>query len=256
MLVTYQVHNRIAEIILDRPEKRNALSPQLIQELYDSFDKAEKDNAVKIVILRSSGKTFCAGADLAYIQAMQSNTYEENLEDSQNLMRLFLKIYELPKVSIAQVEGAAIAGGCGLAFVTDFTFASEEAIFGYSEVNIGFIPALVSVFLSRKVGESSTKYLLLSGLNITAQEAKQKNLVHEVYPTATIASDVLAFATMLVNQKSANSLASTKKLIHQAPEKPLYEALQNAAEQNAIARDSEDCKKGIQAFLNKQPIIW
>jgi methylglutaconyl-CoA hydratase len=152
-LVLYSVANQTAYLTLNRPEKRNALSPEIITELKNAFDKAEQDASVKVVVLKANGESFCAGADLNYLQQLQNFSYEENLADSQHLKELFLKIYTLKKVVIAQVQGHALAGGCGLATVCDFTFAVPEAKFGYTEVRIGFIPALVAVFLIRKIGE-------------------------------------------------------------------------------------------------------
>ena len=139
-LVIFTVKDRVGYITLNRPDKRNALSHELVIELIDAFDKAEQDSSVKVVVLKAAGEAFCAGADLAYLQQLQNFSFEQNLEDSRQLKNLFLKIYQLKKVVIAQVQGHALAGGCGLATVCDFTFAVPEAKFGYTEVKIGFSP--------------------------------------------------------------------------------------------------------------------
>ena len=149
--VKYSVLDRIAFITLDRAEKRNALSYDLVTELKSAFADAENDDAVKVIVLKANGEAFSAGADLEYLQQLQSFSYEQNFNDSNHLKELFLQIYSLKKVVIAQIQGHAIAGGCGLAAVCDFSFATPESKFGYTEVKIGFIPAIVMVFLIRKI---------------------------------------------------------------------------------------------------------
>ena len=150
--IDYTVQNRKAYITLNRPGKRNALSHELVAELKEAFHLAEKEDQAKVVILKANGEAFCSGADLAHLQQLQNFSHEENLADSNHLKELFLQIYSLKKVVIAQVQGHALAGGCGLATVCDFIFAVPEAKFGYTEVKIGFIPAIVMVFLLRKIG--------------------------------------------------------------------------------------------------------
>jgi methylglutaconyl-CoA hydratase len=145
MNIDFTINNRVGYITLNRPDKRNALSFELIRELKEAFYNAERDDAVKVIVLRAHGEVFCAGADLAYLQQLQEFSYEQNLADSNHLKDLFFQIYTLQKVVIAQVQGHALAGGCGLATVCDFTFSVPEAKFGYTEVKIGFIPAIVMV---------------------------------------------------------------------------------------------------------------
>src|SRR6478609_2823790 len=178
--IQYETKNRIAYITLNRPEKRNALNYDVVTELKNAFDRAESDDECKVVILRANGNVFCAGADLEYLQQLQANTYQENLEDSTHLMQLFYQIYTLKKVVIAQIHGHAIAGGCGLVTVCDFAFAVPEAKLGYTEVKIGFIPAIVKVFLLRKIGEAKAKELLLTGDLISAQEARDFGLINYI----------------------------------------------------------------------------
>ena len=187
---------------------------------------------------------------------MQQNTFEENLADSSQLKELFEIIYTHPKIIIAQVEGAAIAGGCGLATVCDFTFAVTEAKFGYTEVKIGFVPAIVMIFLLRKIGEAKAKELLLTGKLFDATQAYQFGVVNAVYSKEEIATKVKEFATSLCNDASAQSLSLTKEMIGKVQELPSKEALNYAAEMNAKARSTEDCKKGIAAFLNKENLKW
>ena len=254
--IKYEVADRIATITLNRPEKRNALSGLLVEELKAAFRQASADAEVKVIVLAAEGDAFCAGADLAYLQQLQNNTYEENLTDSQNLMALFQLIYELDKVVIARVQGHAIAGGCGLATVCDFSFTVPEAKFGYTEVRIGFIPAIVKVFLLRKIGEGKAKELLLSGDLVDADRAAELGLINRVVTTADLDIEVYGFARKLVAKNSAQSMALTKAMIGKVQTMTIEEGLQYAAEQNATARSSEDCQKGIAAFLNKEKVVW
>jgi methylglutaconyl-CoA hydratase len=255
-MVDYAAEERIAYITMNRPEKRNALSVELVSQLKLAFTKASKDDNVKVIVLRAKGDAFCAGADLAYLQQLQQFTYEENLSDSHYLKELFYKIYTHPKVVIAEVQGHALAGGCGLASVCDFVFAVPEAKFGYTEVRIGFIPALVSVFLIRKIGEGAARNLLLSGDVITAERAMLMGLINVVVDADQLSKAVYDFATRLVNANSGTSMSLTKKLIAEGQDMSLEQALDHAAQQNAHARGSDDCKRGIAAFLNKEKIIW
>lgn len=255
-LVLYSVANQTAYLTLNRPDKRNALSPEIVTELKNALDKAEQDTSVKVVVLKANGESFCAGADLAYLQQLQNFSHQENLADSQHLKELFLKIYTLKKVVIAQVQGHALAGGCGLATVCDFVFAAPEAKFGYTEVRIGFIPALVSVFLIRKIGEQKARHLLLTGELLKAEVAQAIGLITEVAPATELENRVNQFAQSLIKQNSAQSMQLTKQLISEVQNLPISEALNLAANQNANARATEDCKKGIAAFLNKQEIKW
>jgi methylglutaconyl-CoA hydratase len=256
MLANYLVKDRVAYITINRPEKRNALNAALVADLSSLFDKAEHDNQVKIIILNALGDVFSAGADLDYLKQLQANSFEANLKDSNQLKNLFHKIYTHPKIVIAQVEGHAIAGGCGLATVCDFVFSTPESKFGYTEVKIGFIPAIVSIFCIRKIGESQTKQLLFTGDLISAARAKEINLINFITEKDKIEQEVLDFASKLCVSASTQSLALTKQLITNVQDLPLTEALDYAAEMNAHARSTEDCKKGIDAFLNKNQIKW
>lgn len=255
-LVEYSVKDRIGFITLNRPEKRNALSPELVQELKSIFAKAESDETVKVIVLKANGDAFCAGADLAYLQQLQNFSYEENLEDSRSLKDLFLQIYTLSKVVIAQVQGPALAGGCGLITVCDFCFATDESKFGYTEVKIGFVPAIVMPFLIRKIGEGSARHMLLMGSQVTAKEAYTMNLINCVSHKRAIVLDVLKLAEYLVQSNSAYSMMLTKKMMASMNNQSLLDTLEQAVELNAKARASDDCKRGIDAFLKKEKINW
>ena len=250
------IKDRIAYITLNRPEKRNALNYEFVGELKKVFQEVADNEEAKVVVLNAEGKAFCAGADLAYIQQLQKNTYEENLEDSNHLKELFHMIYTFPKVVIAQIQGHALAGGCGLATVCDFSYTVPEAKFGYTEVKIGFIPAIVKVFLLRKIGEGKAKELLLSGSLYDAHQAKAFGLVNDVVEADQLEQYVYDFAQELITNNSGQSMQFTKQMIAAVQEKGLEEGLNYAAEQNAKARGSEDCKKGIAAFLSKESPQW
>lgn len=255
-LVKYTVGNRIAYITLNRPEKRNALNPELVSSLMDAFTRAIRTDDVKVIVLNASGEVFSAGADLAYLQQLQSNSYAENVADSAALKDLFYAIYTSPKAVIAQVEGHAIAGGCGLASVCDIVFSVPEARFGYTEVKIGFIPALVACFLVRKTGEARTKELLLSGELIDAATASAYGLINFIRDRDSIQEAVKTYAGKLVLETSSQSISLTKQLLNLAQNRTLEESLDEAVNFNATARASDDCKKGISAFLNKEKITW
>jgi methylglutaconyl-CoA hydratase len=254
--IEVSVQDRIAFITLNRPDKRNALHPAFITELTTSLKEAEASADVKVIVIKAAGEAFSAGADLAYLQQLQNNTYQENLKDSVHLEKLFLTMYNLEKLIIAQVEGNAIAGGCGLVTACDIVFAVPEALFGYSEVKIGFVPALVAAFTLRKIGEGRTRELLLSGDLISAQLAREYGLVNFLQPATDIAGAVQAYAEKIVNSTSQQSIKTTKALLARIQSLSMAESLSHAAEVNAEARLTPDCKKGIDAFLNKKQPKW
>lgn len=254
--ILIDITDRIATVTLNRPEKRNALNGEVVRELRQAFARLQADDNVKVIVLAANGKAFCAGADLAYLQQLQQNNFEENLSDSRELMMLMQEIYSLEKVVIAQIEGDAIAGGCGLATVADLSYAVPEARFGYTEVKIGFVPALVSVFLVRKIGEGRARELMLTGDLIDAVQAAQYGLINSVVSKEEIREKVALLARQLCLETSANSLKITKQLTRTALDRSLTEALETAARLNAETRQHADCKKGISAFLDKQKPVW
>jgi len=210
----------------------------------------------KVIVLQAKGEVFSAGADLEYLQSLHSFSQEENIADSNHLAELFKQIYTLKKVVIASVQGHAIAGGCGLATVCDLSIAAESSKFGYSEVKIGFIPAIVSVFLLRKIGEGKTKELLLTGKTISAQEAVNMGLINRCVPKENLEKSVMDLAQTLCATASGESLKSTKLMLAELQNLSLDEGLEVAVRKNALARENKDCKKGIAAFLNKENINW
>jgi methylglutaconyl-CoA hydratase len=255
-LVEYEITNRVAYITINRPEKKNALNPQLVEMLTEAILKAGMDDLAKVIILRAKGDVFSAGADLEYLQMLQNNTREDNFEDTMALKDLFYSIYTLPKVVIAQVEGHAIAGGCGLASVCDIIFSIPEAKFGYTEVKIGFIPALVACFLVRKLGDGRTRELLLSGELIDADTASRYGLINFIVDKDKIEQRVRDYAEKLARFVSGESVVLTKQLLNNAQNKSLEDSLEEAIRLNVQTRSSPECKRGIAAFLNKEKLEW
>ncbi len=254
--IRYLVEQKICSITLNRPEKRNAFNAELVDELKKAFTDAENDLAVKVIVLKAEGDIFSAGADLSYLQTMQNNSHDENLIDSNSLMALYRQIYTLSKPVIAQIQGHAIAGGCGLAAICDFSISIHEAQFGYTEVRIGFVPAIVMVFLLRKIGERNAKELLLTGKLINAVKAKEWGLINDVVAKKDLELSVKNLCKDLIEHTSRESLKATKQMIAAVQEMTLENALNYAAEINAKARGTDDCKYGIQSFLEKKKPEW
>jgi methylglutaconyl-CoA hydratase len=244
----------IATITLNRPEKRNAISYQLIDELLQALAAVESSDA-QVLIITSSGKAFCSGMDLDVLRTITSRSEAENLKDSQTMARLFRAIYEFPKPTIAAVNGPAIAGGCGIATLCDFTIASEDAKFGYTEVRIGFVPAIVSCFLLMQVGEKVARDLLLTGRLIDGKEAKHIGLVNEVMPAAELSEWCRELAGTL-KQNSPASLRTTKRLLAEFATSVLDPAIEAAVRENARIRTTEDFREGVTAFLEKRKPHW
>lgn len=251
-----ETRERVGYIILNRPEKRNALSAELVEALKEKISFFLNDKSIKVIVLKSREGAFCAGADLAYLTSLRSNTYDENVQDSQNLRALFDLIYQGSKVFVAQVEGPAIAGGCGLASVCDFCFATSEATFGYTESRIGFVPALVMIYLNKKLQGSTVRDLFITGEIITASKAKAIGLVKEIYEQEEITERVDEFAQKLCKTVSGASLTLIKEMLVKTEDMNINEALDYAAHINAKARATEDCKRGMDAFLNKEKLVW
>lgn len=255
--IKYQVEHRICSITLSRPEKHNALDDRMINELTAAFSSAQKNPDVKVVLLKGEGESFCSGADLAYLQQIAQYDFQQNQQDSNNLMKLFLQIYTLRKPVIALVHGAALAGGCGLATVCDIIIASREtAKFGYTEVKIGFIPAIVMVFLVRRIGEGRARELVLRGNILNAEQALQIGLVNHVVGETELEEFGQRFAEEMIQHSSGASMGLIKELLARIHGMSTTDALDYAANLNALTRMTDDCKRGITAFLKKEPIQW
>lgn len=244
----------IATITLDRPEKRNAISFELVDELMRALAEIEAKESL-VVILTGAGKAFSAGLDLENLRALVGKSHNENVKDSTILAELFRRIYEFPCPTIAAVNGAAIAGGTGIATMCDFTLAVPEAKFGYTEVRIGFVPAIVSSFLVLQVGHKIARDLLLTARLFDAAEAHRLGLVNEVVSPERLMPRALELAGSLM-ENSPSSVRATKKLINGFIRRQLDEQIAAAIEDNARIRTTEDFREGIASFLEKRKPKW
>ncbi len=244
----------VAIITLNRPEKRNAISTEMIEELLAALDEVESSGA-RVVILTGAGKAFCSGMDLEGLRAIASQTPEEHLEDSRRMAKMFRRVYSFPLPIIAAVNGAALAGGCGLATLADFTLAVPEAKFGYTEVRIGFVPAIVSVFLRRQIGEKRARDLLLSGRVFDAAEAQAVGLVTRLEPAEKLLEAAKELAATLVASSPA-SLARTKRVLLCSQDEEMEHDLEAAIHENADVRSTADFREGLSAFLEKRAPQW
>lgn len=244
----------VATITLNRPEKRNAISFALIDDLLCALDEVARSEAI-VLILTGAGNAFCSGMDLDNLKALLGRTPEQNLEDSRSMVQLFRSLYEFPKVTIAAVNGAAIAGGTGLALLCDFTLAVSEAKFGYTEVRIGFVPAIVSTFLLRQVGEKQARDLLLTGRLFGADEAVRLGLVNKIVEPDQLMVRTRELAALLMENSSA-SLKATKQLLTDHARAELDERIESAVRENAAIRSTSDFREGISSFLEKRKPVW
>lgn len=244
----------IALLTFNRPAKRNAISYELIDELLAALKELENGSA-KVLLLTGAGSSFCAGMDLENLKTITSRTAAENRKDSETMARLFRSIYEFPRPTIAAVNGAAMGGGCGIATLCDLTLASTEAKFGYPEARIGFLPAIVSSWLVRQIGEKAARELLLTGRAIPADEALRIGLITEVVEPAKLLERARAVAAQLLKNSPA-SLAATKKLLNSYSGRDLDWQLEAAVEANAAIRATADFREGIRSFLEKREPKW
>jgi methylglutaconyl-CoA hydratase len=244
----------VATITLNRPDKRNAISFELIDDLLQALQEVETSDAI-VLILTGAGNAFSSGMDLDNLKTLIGQSPEQNLQDSETMVRMFRTLYEFPKVTIAAVNGAAIAGGTGLALLCDFTLAVAEAKFGYTEVRIGFVPAIVSTFLLRQVGEKQARDLLLTGRIIGAEEAARMGLVNEIVAPETLMKRARELAALLIENSPA-SLRATKKLLNDHARAELDAQIEAAVRENAAVRLTADFREGVTSFLEKRKPVW
>jgi len=248
------IAGQIATITLNRPEKRNAMSAAMMAELQTALDEIEKSHA-RVGILTGAGKAFCSGMDLEMLGAIAQQSPAENQEDSRRMAKMFRRIWSFPRPLIAAVNGAALAGGCGIATLCDFTLAVPEAKFGYTEVKIGFLPALVSVFLTRQIGEKKARDLLLTGRMLEAAEAKEFGLVNEIVPAENLVARSKELADVLI-AASPGSLSRAKRLMTSSAAASVDHDLERAILENARIRCTPDFKEGLASFLEKRKPVW
>jgi methylglutaconyl-CoA hydratase len=244
----------IATITLNRPEKRNAISPEMIADLLAAFDEVEA-SAARVLILTGAGKAFCSGMDLDTLKALALQSPPQHLEDAKTLARLCRRLWSFPKPTIAAVNGPAVAGGCGLATLCDFTIAVPESKFGYPEVRIGFLPAVVSIFLVRQIGEKRARDLLLTGKIIDAAEALRIGLITQIVPAEELLKAANDLAATLI-AASPTSLRVTKRLLSDIAAPEIDRELELAIAESAQIRATQDFREGLASFLEKRAPRW
>ena len=245
----------VRQIMLARPERRNAMTPRMQEELLEAMHDAAGVPGCRVVVFSGAGESFCAGLDLDELAMAATKPAAEHTTDARRLALLFQTLYELPLPTIALVRGAAVAGGAGLATLCDYTLASPEARFGYTEVRIGFVPALVSMYLTLQVGDKQARGLLLSGRLVTAEEALRLGLVNEIVPVEQIEGRGAELASQLA-RNSPEAMRATKRLLAEQHGAWLARATELAVEANAAARMTVDFREGVAAFLEKRRPVW
>ena len=245
---------QVATITLNRPDKRNAISTQMMAELQSALDEIEKVH-IRVGIITGAGKAFSAGMDLELLAAIAKQSPAENQEDSRRIAKMLRRIWGFSRPLIAAVNGPAFAGGCGIATLCDFTLAAPEARFGYTEVKIGFLPAIVSVFLTRQIGEKRSRDLLLTGRVIEPAEAKDFGLVTEVVPGERLMDRAHELAATLI-EASPSSLSRAKRLLISSEIAGVDHDLERAILENARIRCTPDFKEGLASFLEKRKPVW
>ena len=249
--VLYSVDGAVARITLNRPDKRNALNAAVIAGLKESLRAASSDDSVRVVVIAGAGKDFCSGADLSQLQQIAQASVSENAEDARSLLELFLLIRQIPVPVVAAVTGRALAGGAGLASACDLVLAAKSARFGYPEVKIGFVPAMVTAILRRNVSEKRAFELLTRGAEFSAEQARAFGLVNEIYADESFAADVTAYVTEFA-KLSRSAVSLTKTLLYQMDGLSFSAALETGADVNVIARLTADCQERVAKFLRKQ----
>lgn len=248
--ILYSVEAAVARITLNRPEKKNALNEALVDGLKNCLRLANDDDTVRVVVISGAGADFCSGADLSALELISKAAVDENVDDARSLMDLFLLIRQVSVPVVAAVRGRALAGGCGLASACDIVLASSSARFGYPEVKIGFVPAMVMAILRRNISEKRAFELLTRGAEISAEEARQFGLVNQVFAEEDFDEQTAAYVGGFVRM-SKSAVALTKSLLYQTDGMTFTDALETGVDTNVIARMTEDCQKGISQFLKR-----
>ncbi|HXG93968.1 MAG TPA: enoyl-CoA hydratase-related protein [Blastocatellia bacterium] len=248
--IIYSVEQQVACMTLNRPDKRNALDDEIVSEVKAALRSAASDESVRVVLITGAGKDFCSGADLAALRRISEATVMENLTDARNLAELFIAMRRHPRPIVAAVRGRALAGGCGLATACDIVLASESAQFGYPEVNIGFIPAMVMAILRRSVSEKRAFELITRGEIISAAKAAEIGMINRVFADDGFESEVDSYVAQLA-AKSASAVSLAKNLLYHMDSMAFESAIEAGVQLNAITRMTEDCRRGVERFLKK-----
>jgi methylglutaconyl-CoA hydratase len=253
--ILFSKDGKIARIFFNRPEVHNSFNSAMIKELDAAFEKIKADKSIRVVILSGKGKSFCAGADIKWLREIINYSFEQNLEESLQLAEVLYKIYILPKATVAMVNGTAIGGGNGFLSACDIAVASEEAIFGLSEVKIGLVPAAISPYVIRRIGVSKAREYFLTGKRISAQKALDIGLINEVIPHKKLKKTVDEIASLLLSS-GPEAIAACKELIHRVPEMSFDEVKEYTARVIANLRISEEGQEGMASFLEKRKPKW
>lgn len=252
--LTLEFTGQLATLTLNRPDKRNSISSRMLSELQSALEEIENGHT-RVAIITGAGKAFCAGMDLEMLSAIATQSAAENMEDSRRMAKMFRRVWSFSKPLIAAVNGAALAGGCGLATLCDFTLAAPEAKFGYTEVKIGFLPAIVSVFLTRQIGDKHARDLLLTGRLVDAPEALKLGLISEIVPRERLMDRARELAEVLI-AASPVSLTRAKRLLTSAAAASVDQDLERAILENARIRCTADFREGLASFLEKRKPVW
>lgn len=248
--------NGIAEIILQRQQKHNALSPNMIQGLLERLQHCERNDSIKVVVLRALGATFCSGADLQWMKDSIDHTFEQNVEDAKHLSELLHTLYQLPQPTIAVIQGNCFGGGVGLVTCCDIALASNNIHFCFSEVSLGLTPAIISPYVVRRVGEAHTRRLFFTAEKIHAEEAKMMGLIHNVVSSDELNTHAAALCEQLL-KNSSHAIRECKKLIAEVSMRPIDQTLRDyTVNEIARMRTSESGQRGMRAFLDKRKINW
>ena len=249
--IIYEVREGVARVTLNRPEKRNALDAEVVSEIKEAMRESAADPLCRVVLLTGAGTDFCSGADLAALESSAGAGILDNMADARATAELFLMMRKHPRPVVAAVQGRALAGGCGLATACDIILAAESAQFGYPEVNIGFVPAMVMAILRRSISEKAAFELVATGEVAAAARAHELGLVHRVYADAQFAAEVEAYVSRLA-AKPASAVMLSKRLLYHMDSMSFEAALEAGVEMNAIARNTQECRKGVERFLKKK----
>ena len=253
--VRVAVSGRVARVTLARPDIRNAFNEVMIRELREVFAAIEDDSEVRVVVLTGAGQAFCAGADLHWMGRVLQYSYEENYEDSLRLAHLMREIYELPRPVVGRINGPAIGGGTGLVAVCDIVVAADSAVFSFSEVKIGLVPACISPYVIRRVGERYAREYFMTGERLTAQKARECGLVNHIVPAAGLDAEVEEHVQSLISS-GPEALAASKRLVREVSEMTLDQAGPYTADTIARLRMSAEGQEGMSAFLERRKPRW
>ncbi len=253
--ILYERRGQVAWVTLNRPEVHNAFNVKMIEEITEAVHRVKEDGAVRIVVLTGSGKSFCSGADLNWLREIVDYSFEQNLEESRALADVLFQLYTLTKPTIALVNGAAIGGGTGFLSACDMAVAAEEAVFGLSEVKIGLVPAAISPYVLRKIGESKAREYFLTGKRISAGKAQEIGLVNEVVPLEKLSESMDRLIEDLLTS-GPEAMASCKELIMKTSNARIEDVKEFTAIMIAGLRVSEEGQEGMASFLEKRKPNW